>query len=59
MTKRQAKRHWLLALEMIITKDDDLMPDELDLDGPDYKAWDAARNELAREFARRSRLANP
>lgn len=44
---------------MIITKDDDLMPDDLDLEGPDYKAWDAARNELAKEFSRRSRLASP
>lgn len=55
MTKREAKRQWLRALEMPITKDDDLMPDELDLDGPDYKAWDSARNELAAEFYRRAK----
>lgn len=54
MTKKEAKRQWLQALEMIITKDDDLMPDDLDLDGPEYKAWDRARNELADEFRRRS-----
>jgi hypothetical protein len=54
VTRAEHKRDILLALAMILGKDDDLMPDEIDPDSSDCKRWEAARDELVMEFERRS-----
>ena len=54
MTRADHKRGILRALSMIILEDDDLMPDEIDPDGPEGKRWQAARDELVAEFDRRA-----
>ncbi len=57
VTRADHKRSILLALSMILAKDDDLMNDEFDPDGPEARRWQSARDELVAEFERRS-LAN-
>ena len=54
MTRADHKRAILLALSMLLGKDDDLMPDEIDPDGPEGSRWQAARDELVAEFDRRA-----
>lgn len=53
--KSTAKKMMLNVLSQILFKDDDLFPDELADTGPEYDAWDKARNELVFEFERRSK----
>lgn len=48
------KKQILSHLVAILEKDDDLAPDEMALEGPNYDRWDRARNELVAEFDRRS-----
>ncbi len=54
MTRSEHKRALLRDLAAIIHKDDDLMPEEVDIDGLDGKRWAAARDELVVEFERRA-----
>ena len=54
MDRAQHKRNILRDLATILDKDDDLMHDEIDPDGRDGKAWQAARDELVEEFERRA-----
>lgn len=54
VTKRRAKRALLRDLAAILNKDDDLIPNEYDDEGPEYNAYDDARNELIDEFERRA-----
>ena len=55
MTKQQAKKCLLRDLATILNKDDDLVPDDVDLDNPrEYGPWRAALDELIEEFERRS-----
>lgn len=51
--RARAKKVLLDVLTQILFKDDDLFPDELPCEGPEYEAFDEARNELVREFERR------
>ena len=53
--KSTAKKKIIDSLAQILFKDDDLFPDELADTGPEYDAWDKARNELVAEFERRSK----
>lgn len=59
MTRADHKRSILLALSMIIGKDDDLMPDEIDPDSAEGRRWQAARDELVAEFDRRAAADQP
>lgn len=53
--KASHKRQILQDLSTILFGNDDLAPDEVGYEGPDYDRWSAARNELVNEFERRSR----
>lgn len=55
MNATKTKKALLLLLSQILFKDDDLFPFELDDSGPEYDAWDKARNELVSEFERRAK----
>jgi hypothetical protein len=54
VTRAQHKRNILRDLAAILGKDDDLMPNEIDDESRDGKAWQAARDELVEEFERRA-----
>ncbi len=54
MTKREAKRRLLADIALILVKDDDLFPSDVHDGSADYRAYDAAREELAAEFERRA-----
>lgn len=54
MDKRKAKKELRQSLVVLLQKDDDLIPDEVDPDSREYKSWDAARNELIKELSRYS-----
>lgn len=56
MKRADAKRDLLKVLAVILSKDDDLFPDDLELDveSKPYQKWDAARNDLVEEFERRA-----
>lgn len=53
MTKEKAKKRLLHDLSTLLFSNDDLLPD-VDEETQEYKAFDAARNELVAEFDRRS-----
>lgn len=55
MTRSQHKKDILAVLVSFLSKDDDLMPDDIDPDGDDGRRWRAARDELIEEFDRRAR----
>ena len=55
VTRIEHKKDILAVLVSILSKDDDLMPDDIDPDGDDGKRWQAARDELVEEFDRRAR----
>jgi hypothetical protein len=54
VTRAEHKRALLRDIAAIISKDDDLMPSEIDDESRDGKAWQAARDELVDEFERRA-----
>lgn len=56
MTSAECKRALLRDLAQILSKDDDLIPDAVGDDGPEYQAWDDARNSLVREFQLRAKV---
>jgi len=53
MTKPEHKKDILAVLVGILSKDDDLMPD--DIAPADGLRWRSARDELVEEFDRRAR----
>lgn len=55
MTRVEAKKRLLAHLYVILCDDDDLFPDDVFPESKEYTAWDAAREELSVEFARRSK----
>lgn len=53
-TKEDYKKSILSQLWVILSKDDDLAPEHVGTEGPEYEKWNDARVELVEEFTSRS-----
>lgn len=54
-SKQEAKRYLLRMTAIVLSKDDDFFPEDLDANNPkEYARWEKARDELVAEFERRS-----